>query len=60
MFVKLLTEDAKYPAQHCENLQFPTQMQLSEKRKTFSEVFFPFLECTSNFKLFEREDDRHS
>ena len=35
-------------------------MQLSEKRKTFSESFVAFLECTSNFKHFERKDDPHS
>ena len=35
-------------------------MQLSEKRKTFSKSFVAFLECTSNFKHFERKEDRHS
>ena len=35
-------------------------MQLSEKRKTFCESFVTFQESTSNFKQFERKDDRHS
>ena len=60
VFVYTLTSDGKYPVQGCENLQLPIQMQLSEKRKTFSEFFFPFLDTTSNFEHFERKDDRHS
>ena len=60
VFLNTLTDDAKHPVQDCENLQLPIQMQLSEKRKTFSELFVPYLESTSNFKLFQRKDDRHS
>ena len=30
-------------------------MQLSEKQKAFSELFIAFLECTSNFKHFEKK-----
>ena len=60
VFVNTLTADGKYPVQGCENLQLPIQMQLSEKRKTFSEFFVPFLESTSNFKHFEKKDDRHT
>ena len=44
-----LTADGKYPVQDCENFQLPIQMQLSKIRKTFSELFVPFLESTSNF-----------
>ena len=29
-----------YPVQDCQNLLLPIQMQLSEKRKTFSEFLF--------------------
>ena len=39
VFVNTLAADVKYPAQGCENLQVPIQMQLSEKGKTFSEFF---------------------
>ena len=46
VFVNTLTADGKYPVQGCENLQLPIQMQLSEKQKTFSEFFVPFLEST--------------
>ena len=38
----------------------PIQMELSLKPKPFSYFFVPFLESTSNFKDFEKNDDRHS
>ena len=60
VFVKSLTVDGKYPVQDFQYLQLPIQMQLSQKRKTFCEFFVLFLEFTSNFKCFERKDDRHS
>ena len=56
VFANTLTADGKYPVQDCENLQLPIQMQLSEKPKSFSEFFFPFLESRSNFKHFEKKD----
>ena len=40
MFVNIFPADDKYPLQDCENLQLPIQMQLSEKRKTFSQFLF--------------------
>ena len=60
VFVNTLTSDGKYPVQGRENFQLPFQTQLSEKRKPFAEVFVPFLDSTSNFKYFERDDDCHS
>ena len=53
--VKTLTADGKYPDQDCENLQLPIQMQLSEKRKTFSQFFVPCLESTPIFKHFVKK-----
>ena len=55
MFVNTLTPDGKYQGQYCENLQLPIQMQLSEKGKTFSQFFVPFLESPSNFKHFKKK-----
>ena len=55
-----LTADGKYHFQYRENLPLPIRMQLSEKRKTFSEFIVPLLESISNFKHFEVEDDGHS
>ena len=60
VFVNTLIADGKYPVQDCENLPLPIQMQLSEKRKKFSQIFVPFLESTSNFKQFDERDDRHT
>ena len=42
VLVDRLTLDAKYPVHDCENMLLPIQMQFSEKRKIFSEFFFPF------------------
>ena len=39
VFVNTLTADGKYPAEDWKSLQLPIQMQLSEKRKTFSQFF---------------------
>ena len=60
MFVNTFMTDDKYPVQDCENLPLSIQIQLSEKRKTFSDFFVPFLESTSNVKHFERKDDCYS
>ena len=60
VFVNTLTDDGVYPVQGFENLQRAIQMQLSEKQKTFSELFVPFLNSTSNFKYFEKKYDRQS
>ena len=60
VFVNRLIADGKYPVQDCENLQLPTQMELSEKRQSISQFFVPFLESTSNFKHFVQKDDYHS
>ena len=59
-FINTLTSDGKYPVRGCENLQLPIQMQLSEREKTFSPFFVPFLESTSHFKHFEKKHDFHS
>ena len=60
VFLYILTADGKYHVQGFENLQLSIEIQLSQKGKTFSEFFVPFLESTSNFEHFERKDDRHS
>ena len=60
VYVNTFTANAKYPVQDCENLQLKIQIQLSEKRKIFSESFVPFLESTSNFKHFGKKHDLHS
>ena len=41
-----------YPVFNRENLTIPIQMQLSQKQKTFSELFPAFLKCRLSFKHF--------
>ena len=60
VFVNTLTDDEKSRVQDWENFPLLIQMQLSEKQKTFSQFFVPFLESTSNVKHFDRKDDLHS
>ena len=54
VFPNTMSVDGKYPIGDSENLPRPIQMDLSEKRKSCSEFFIPFLESTSNFKHFEK------
>ena len=55
-----MTANDKYPFWDGENLSTAIQVQLSLKQKTFSDFFNQFLESTSDFKSFEKKDDRHS
>ena len=60
MFRNTLTANDNYPVQECGNLSSPIQMELYLKPTIFSDFFVSFLESTSNFKHFEKKDDRHS
>ena len=60
LFRNALTANDKYPVRDCEKVLSPIQMTLSLNPKTFSDSFVPLLESTSNFKHFEKKDDRHS
>ena len=56
VFVKTLAADWKYPLPDCENLPFPIQMELSYKRKTFSDFFSSIYGIWSKFySFFEKE-----
>ena len=55
MFLNRLTAEGKYPIDDWENLPLPIQMQLSGKRKTFSQFIVPFVDSASNFKQFEKK-----
>ena len=59
MFWNTLTANDNYPVQDCENLLSPIQMELSLKRKIFSDFVVPFLESTSHFKHLKKKDDHH-
>ena len=57
LFVNTLTFDEKHYLLNRDNLTQPIQMQLSEKRKNFSQVSFPFLNSLVNFKHLSTKDD---
>ena len=59
-FVDTLTANENYPFGDSGDLQFSIQMELSENRKRFFEVFAPFIESPSTFKYFQKKEDRES
>ena len=56
VFVNTLTADDKHPVWDCENLQFPIQMQWSQKQKSFCEFFVQFMKSSWNFQHFRKKD----
>ena len=59
LFVNTLTADEKYSPLNRINLMQPIQILLSEKEKTFSEFFAPFLKSTLNYEPFQKRGDPH-
>ena len=59
LLVNALAAECKYPVLIRDNLKIPIQMHLSQKRKTFSELFVAFLKSRLNFKCFEEKYDHH-
>ena len=49
----MLTANYEYSRSNSENVPLPLQIQLSEKPKTFCQIFIACLECRLNFKNFE-------
>ena len=60
MLRKTLTGNDNYPIQDSHTLSSPIQMELYLKPTIFPDIFFSFLESTSNFKHSEKKDDRHT
>ena len=60
LFVNTLTDDDKYSLLYRDNLTQPIQIHLSQKQKTFSEFFSPFLKFTLNFEHFFKKKDPQS
>ena len=60
MFVNRLTADDKYSLLNRDNLTQSIQTLLSQKQKTFSQIFSSFLKSTLNFEHFQKKDDPHS
>ena len=55
VFVNTLTDNDKYPVWDWENLQFPIQMQLSWKRKSFSTIFCSIYGISIKFWTFSEK-----
>ena len=51
--------DEKYPVHYRDNLTIVTEMQLSQKQKSFSPFFAVFLKPRINFQYFGKRDDPH-
>ena len=60
LFVDTLTADDKHYLLNRDNLAKQIQMQLSKKRKNFSEFFFVFLKSIINFKHLPKKYDPHT
>ena len=59
-FVNTLAVNDKHYLLNRDNLTQPIQIQLSQKQKIFSELFFAFLKSILNFKHLTKKDDPHS
>ena len=60
IFVHPFSADNKYCFLNRANFLQHFQMQLSEKRKIFSEFFFAVCKSRFNFEHFQKKDDPHS
>ena len=60
LFLNILTDDDKYSLLYRDNLTQPIQILLSQKPKTFSQLFSEILKPTLNFEHFQKKDDSHS
>ena len=55
-----MTAEYKYSCRNKQNFQQQHQMQLSQKRKAFSEFSIAFVKCTSSLEHFEKKDEPSS
>ena len=60
MFFNILTVDEKHYLLNRHKLKQSVQTELSQKQKTFSDIFFAFLDSLLNFKHLTKVDDPHS
>ena len=57
LFVNTLTADDKYSVLNRNNVAQPIKILLSQKQKTFSQFFAPFLKSTLKFEHFQKKND---
>ena len=59
LLLNTLLADRLYLVLHRNNLTVEIQMELSQKQKTFSEFFSPFLKSVWRFEHFFKKEDSH-
>ena len=55
LFLNTLSDDDMYSLLYRDNLTQPIRIHLSQKQKTFSQFFSPFLKSTLNFENFQKK-----
>ena len=60
LFVNTMSAVDKCSLPNTDNLMQPIHIQLSQKLKTFSELFPAFSKCRLNFEHFQKKDEAHS
>ena len=55
LLLNTFTDHDKYCLDYRDNLTQPIQILLSQKQKTFSQLFSPFLKSTLNFEHFQKK-----
>ena len=55
LFPNTLSADSKYSLLNRDNLMQPSQMQVSQKPKSFAEFFAAFLKSSLNFEYFQQK-----
>ena len=57
LFFDTLTTDYKYSRRNMLNFTQQYEAPLSQKQKTFSKFFIPFLKCALNLEHFGKKDE---
>ena len=59
LFVHTFTAYDKYSVLNREYITHPIHMQISQKQRTFSQLFFASFKSRLNFEHIEKKDDSH-
>ena len=59
LFVNTFTAYDKYSVLNREYITHPIHMQISQKQRTFSQLFFASFKSRLNFEHIEKKDDTH-
>ena len=59
LLLNILAAHEMHPVLNRDNITIPIHVQLSQKRKSVSQFFAPFLKSKLNFEHFESKDNPH-